>query len=102
KRQWKITVTDPDEGNAKRASFEITMLGDGTFAQPVQAHIVEVVESLPELTGIDLTQRIPRVRPPIPNPAPPFTPGQDSLAAASAMLAEAQRTPPVPATFGQQ
>ena len=25
-RQWKATVTDPDESNAKRASFEITFL----------------------------------------------------------------------------
>ncbi len=25
-RQWKTTVTDPDEPNAKRASFEITFL----------------------------------------------------------------------------
>jgi hypothetical protein len=32
KRQWKATVTDPDEGNAKRASFEITFVAD---VQPV-------------------------------------------------------------------
>lgn len=32
KRQWKATVTDPDEGNAKRASFEITFIAD---VQPV-------------------------------------------------------------------
>jgi hypothetical protein len=31
-RQWKATVTDPDEGNAKRASFEITFIAD---VQPV-------------------------------------------------------------------
>ena len=32
KRQWKATVTDPDEPNGKRASFEITFLAD---VQPV-------------------------------------------------------------------
>jgi hypothetical protein len=32
KRQWKATVTDPDESNAKRASFEITFIAD---VQPV-------------------------------------------------------------------
>lgn len=31
-RQWKATVTDPDEPNAKRASFEITFVAD---VQPV-------------------------------------------------------------------
>ncbi|HET9255317.1 MAG TPA: hypothetical protein VFO16_08965 [Pseudonocardiaceae bacterium] len=34
KRQWKATVTDPDETNAKRASFEITFIAD---VQPVPA-----------------------------------------------------------------
>ncbi|MFI9010294.1 hypothetical protein ACIGNX_23975 [Actinosynnema sp. NPDC053489] len=28
KRQWKVTVTDPHEPNAKRKSFEITLLAD--------------------------------------------------------------------------
>jgi hypothetical protein len=32
KRQWKATVTDPDEANAQRASFEITFIAD---VQPV-------------------------------------------------------------------
>ncbi|MFE2753491.1 hypothetical protein ACFXGA_15995 [Actinosynnema sp. NPDC059335] len=32
KRQWKVTVTDPHEPNAKRKSFEITLLAD---VQPV-------------------------------------------------------------------
>lgn len=32
RRQWKATVTDPDEANAKRASFEITFIAD---VQPV-------------------------------------------------------------------
>jgi hypothetical protein len=31
-RQWKATVTDPDEPTAKRASFEITLIAD---VQPV-------------------------------------------------------------------
>jgi hypothetical protein len=31
-RQWKATVTDPDEPNAKRTSFEITFVAD---VQPV-------------------------------------------------------------------
>jgi hypothetical protein len=34
KRQWKATVTDPDEGNAKRASFEITFIADVQPAPP--------------------------------------------------------------------
>jgi hypothetical protein len=32
RRQWKASVTDPDEANAKRASFEITLIAD---VQPV-------------------------------------------------------------------
>lgn len=32
KRQWKVTVTDPREANAKRKTFEITLLAD---VQPV-------------------------------------------------------------------
>jgi len=32
RRQWKATVTDPDEPNAKRTSFEITFVAD---VQPV-------------------------------------------------------------------
>ena len=31
-RQWKVTVTDPDEPTAKRASFEITLIAD---VQPI-------------------------------------------------------------------
>ncbi|ASR34373.1 hypothetical protein BAY61_04480 [Prauserella marina] len=34
KRQWKVTVTDPSESNAKRASYEVTLLAD---VQPVPA-----------------------------------------------------------------
>ena len=32
KRQWKVTVTDPDQPNAKRASFDLIFLAD---VQPV-------------------------------------------------------------------
>jgi hypothetical protein len=47
KRQWKATVTDPDERNAKRASFEITFLAD---AQPVPT----TAEVLPGMRPIEL------------------------------------------------
>jgi hypothetical protein len=47
KRQWKATVTDPDESNAKRASFEITFVAD---AQPVPTS----AEVLPGMRPIEL------------------------------------------------
>ncbi|WP_329051993.1 hypothetical protein OG738_06295 [Amycolatopsis sp. NBC_01488] len=47
KRQWKATVTDPDETKAKRASFEITLLAD---VQPVPA----TPEALPGMRPIEL------------------------------------------------
>jgi hypothetical protein len=47
KRQWKGTVTDPDERNAKRASFEITFLAD---VQPVPT----ASEVLPGMRPIEL------------------------------------------------
>src|SRR5689334_1336229 len=47
KRQWKGTVTDPDERNAKRASFEITFLAD---VQPVPT----TAEVLPGMRQIEL------------------------------------------------
>ena len=46
-RQWKATVTDPDEPNAKRASFEITFLAD---VQPVPTS----AEALPGMRPIEL------------------------------------------------
>ncbi|TCP56678.1 hypothetical protein EV191_101624 [Tamaricihabitans halophyticus] len=46
-RQWKATVTDPDEQNAKRASFEVTLLGD---VQPVPT----TPEALPGMRPIEL------------------------------------------------
>lgn len=47
KRQWKATVTDPDEPNAKRASFEITFIAD---VQPVPT----TTEVLPGMRPIKL------------------------------------------------
>jgi hypothetical protein len=47
KRQWKATVTDPDEPNAKRASFEITFVAD---VQPVPT----TTEVLPGMRPIKL------------------------------------------------
>ena len=47
KRQWKGTVTDPDEPNGKRASFEITLLAD---VQPVPT----TAEALPGMRQIEL------------------------------------------------
>ena len=47
KRQWKATVTDPDEPNAKRASFEITFVTD---VQPVPT----TTEVLPGMRPIEL------------------------------------------------
>ncbi len=47
RRQWKATVTDPDERNAKRASFEVTFLAD---VQPVPA----TSEVLPGVRPIEL------------------------------------------------
>lgn len=47
KRQWKATVTDPDERNAKRASFEVTFLAD---VQPVPS----TAEVLPGVRPVEL------------------------------------------------
>jgi hypothetical protein len=47
KRQWKATVTDPDEPNGKRASFEITFVAD---VQPVPSS----GEVLPGLRSVEL------------------------------------------------
>jgi hypothetical protein len=47
KRQWKATVTDPDEANAKRASFEITLIAE---VQPVPT----TTEVLPGMRPIQL------------------------------------------------
>ncbi|AIJ21803.1 hypothetical protein [Amycolatopsis methanolica] len=47
KRQWKATVTDPSEPNAKRASFEIMFLAD---VQPVPT----TSEVLPGMRPVEL------------------------------------------------
>lgn len=47
KRQWKATVTDPNEANAKRASFEVTLLAD---VQPVPT----TSEVLPGVRPVEL------------------------------------------------
>jgi hypothetical protein len=47
KRQWKATVTDPSEPNAKRASFKITLLAD---VQPVPT----TSEVLPGVRPVEL------------------------------------------------
>ncbi|WP_447006072.1 hypothetical protein ACRAKI_06155 [Saccharothrix isguenensis] len=47
KRQWKVTVTGPHEPNAKRKSFEITLLGD---VQPVPT----TGEVLPGMRPVEL------------------------------------------------
>jgi hypothetical protein len=56
KRQWKATVTDPDEANAKRASFEITFIAD---VQPVPT-CNEVLPGMRPITLEGLTAE-PRV-----------------------------------------
>lgn len=47
KRQWTVTVTDPSEPNAKRASYEVTFLAD---VQPVPT----TSEVLPGMRPIEL------------------------------------------------
>ena len=49
KRQWKATVTDPDEPTAKRASFEITLIAE---VQPVPT----TTEVLPGMRPIALEE----------------------------------------------
>ncbi|MEU5690927.1 hypothetical protein [Actinosynnema sp. NPDC020468] len=47
KRQWKVSVTDPHEPNAKRQSFEVTLLAD---VQPVPS----TTEVLPGMRPVEL------------------------------------------------
>ena len=56
KRQWKATVTDPDETNAKRASFEITFIAD---VQPVPTTSEELLGMRP--IGLEGLTAEPRV-----------------------------------------
>jgi hypothetical protein len=56
KRQWKATVTDPDEPNAKRTSFEIMFVAD---VQPVPT-TTEVLSGMRpiELEGLTAEPRV--------------------------------------------
>lgn len=47
KRQWKASVTDPNEPNSKRASFDVTFLAD---VQPVPT----TTEVLPGMRPVEL------------------------------------------------
>jgi len=48
-RQWKATVTDPDDHTAKRASFEITFIAD---VHPVPS----TLEVLPGMRPVELVE----------------------------------------------
>jgi hypothetical protein len=56
KRQWKATVTDPDEPNGKRASFEITFLAD-VQPVPTTAEVLPGVRPI-ELDGLTAEPRV--------------------------------------------
>jgi hypothetical protein len=56
KRQWKATVTDPDEPNAKRASFEVTFIAD-VQPVPVSAEVLPGMRPI-ELEGLTAEPRI--------------------------------------------
>lgn len=56
KRQWKATVTDPDQSNAKRASFEITFLAD-VQPVPTMAEVLPGVRPV-ELDGLTAEPRV--------------------------------------------
>ena len=56
KRQWKATVTDPDERNAKRASFEVTFLAD-VQPVPTTAEVLPGVRPI-ELDGLTAEPRV--------------------------------------------
>lgn len=56
KRQWKATVTDPGEVNAKRASFEVTFLAD-VQPVPTTAEVIPGVRPI-ELEGLTAEPRV--------------------------------------------
>lgn len=56
KRQWKATVTDPNEPNAKRASFEVTLLAD-VQPVPTMAEVLPGVRPV-ELDGVTAEPRV--------------------------------------------
>jgi len=56
RRQWKCTVTDPGERNAKRASFEVTFLAD-VQPVPTTAEVIPGVRPI-ELEGLTAEPRV--------------------------------------------
>lgn len=56
KRQWKGTVTDPDETNAKRASFEVTFLAE-VMPVPTTAEVLPGFRPV-ELDGLTAEPRV--------------------------------------------
>lgn len=56
KRQWKAIVTDPDEPNGKRASFEITFLAD-VQPVPTTAEVLRGMRPI-ELEGLTAEPRV--------------------------------------------
>lgn len=56
KRQWKATVTDPGETNAKRASFQITFLAD-VQPVPTTSEVLQGVRPV-ELEGLTAEPRL--------------------------------------------
>lgn len=56
KRQWKGTVTDPDEPNGKRASFEITFLAD-VMPVPTSPEVLPGMRQI-ELEGLTAEPRV--------------------------------------------
>ncbi len=58
KRQWKATVTDPSEPNAKRASFEVTLLAD-VQPVPTTSEVLPGIRPV-ELEGVTAEPRVAR------------------------------------------
>lgn len=55
-RQWKATVTDPDESNGKRASFDVTLLA-GVQPVPTTAEVLPGMRPI-ELEGLTAEPRV--------------------------------------------
>jgi hypothetical protein len=56
KRQWKATVTDPDEPNGKGASFEITFIAD-VVPVPTTTEVLPGMRAV-ELEGLTAEPRV--------------------------------------------
>ena len=56
KRQWKATVTDPDEPNGKRASFEITFVAE-VLPVPATAEVLPGMRPI-QLDGLTAEPRV--------------------------------------------